>query len=275
MTTLGLFTSHWNFNLTTIIIGLVMLVFHYVTNGYRFKRKSRIYLSGVFLYLLVSFSPLEFLGHLYLFSAHMIVHIMLLLIIPPMLVAGTDTEFLQRLVSKPWMQKIGIVLFNPVVTWILGVGSMWLWHIPALFDAMKQSPFLMTTHVVSLLIMGLIFIWPVFTPVSWHKLQPLQCALYLFTACVGCTVLGILITFLPAGVFTAQLMGHDPAVLNLVQKQWGITPEIDQQMGGLIMWIPACFVYLTNIMIMLGKWYKNADAEEIRLNIKTHEQHMI
>ena len=274
MTTLELFTSHWNFSLTTLVIGLVMVTFHYVTNGYRFKRGSRVYLSGVFLYLLVSFSPLEFLGHMYLFSAHMIVHIMLLLIIPPMLVSGTDTEFLKRLISKSRVQRIGNVLLNPVVTWILGVGSMWFWHIPAMFEAMKHSQLLMIVHVISLLVIGLIFIWPVFTPVKWHKLEPLQCALYLFTACVGCTVLGILITFLPAGVFTVYMMGHDPSVLSLVQNSWGITPEIDQQMGGLIMWIPACFVYLTNIMIMLGKWYRSADAEDINLNIK-REHHVV
>ena len=275
MTALELFTSHWKLNLTAIIIAALMVAFHYITNGYTFKRKSRIYMSGVLLYLLVSFSPLEFLGHMYLFSAHMVVHIMLLLIIPPMLVAGTDAKFLERLVKKRWMQKISPVLFNPVVTWALGVGSMWFWHIPSLFNAMKHSPGLMVIHVVSLLVIGLIFIWPVFSPVKWYKLSPLQSALYLFTACVGCTVLGILITFLPAGVFTAYLMGHDPAILNLVQNQWGISPAIDQQMGGLIMWIPACFVYLTNILISISKWYRTADTEDINLAVKPREQHAL
>ena len=275
MTTLELFTSYWKLNLTAIIIAAVMVAFHYVTNGYTFKKKSRIYMGGVLLYLLVSFSPLEFLGHMYLFSAHMIVHIMLLLIIPPMLVAGTDAKFLERLVKKRWMQKISPVLFNPVVTWALGVGAMWFWHIPSLFNAMKHNHWLMVIHVVSLLVIGLIFIWPVFTPVKWYKLSPLQSALYLFTACVGCTVLGILITFMPAGVFTAYLVGRDPAILNLVQNQWGISAAIDQQMGGLIMWIPACFVYLTNIMISISKWYRTADAEDINLAVKPREQHAL
>ena len=49
-------------------------------------------------------------------------------------------------------------------------------------------------------------------------------------------------------------MGHEASVLNLIRSGWGISPVIDQKIGGLIMWVPACIVYVTNTMITLGKW---------------------
>ena len=119
----------------------------------------------------------------------------------------------------------------------------------------------MTFQMLSLLVLGAFFIWPVFTPVKWKKLNALQSSLYLFTACVGCTVLGIFITFAPQDLYTTYLNGSDPAILSLIRDNWGITPDVDQQMGGLIMWVPACFVYLSYILISLSKWFTSTEQE--------------
>jgi len=178
-----------------------------------------------------------------------------------MLLAGTNPDYLQRLISKRTFRKIGKVLFHPVIAWILGVGSMYVWHIPSVYVAMKQSEVIMILQMVSLLLIGLVFIWPVFSPVEWMKLKPLERALYLFSACVGCTVLGIFIAFTPVDVYTAIHMAQNAAVEGLIVNNWGITPMIDQQMGGLIMWVPACLVYVTNILITLAKWYKTPETE--------------
>ena len=62
-----------------------MIVFHYITNGYRFSRRSPLFFSAVILFILVTISPLDFLSKYYLFSAHMVQHIVLLLIIPPLI----------------------------------------------------------------------------------------------------------------------------------------------------------------------------------------------
>ena len=62
-------------------------------------------------------------------------------------------------------------------------------------------------------------------------------------------------------MYTSYYYGSNKVILNMIQNNWGITPEIDQQMGGLIMWVPACIVYLTNILISLSKWYKIQEVE--------------
>ncbi len=262
MTTSQLLSSHWHLNVFVVLVALGFIAIHYIGNGNRFNRKSYRYLFGVFLFLLATLSPLDYLGHEYLFSAHMVQHILLLLIIPPLLLSGMDAEFLKKLVQRPGVERILEKLFHPVVAWICGVGAMWVWHIPAVLNTMKASSALMAIHMISLMILGFIFAWPVFSPVNWHKISPLQSALYLFSACVGCTILGIFITFAPVGMFTAYLHGQDAAILELIRNNWGITPKIDQQAGGLIMWVPACMIYLTDIMIVLIKYLVAQEDEE-------------
>jgi len=112
----------------------------------------------------------------------------------------------------------------------------------------------------------MIFIWPVYAPVPWRRLEPLQSALYLFIACTGCTILGILITFAPASLYTGLLPGNDPEVWELIRNSWGVSPEADQQAGGLIMWVPACIIYITNIMLILSGYFRLPDEEEITSN---------
>jgi len=266
MTLQQLLTGFWQFNIPAAIIILALITFHFITNGNRFTKKSINYLSGLFLLFLLTFSPLEFFGHYYLFSAHMIQHIVLLLVIPPLLLTGTDKEYLKRILSGPEVQRWTKYLFYPVTAWIIGVGSMWIWHAPLLFMAMMQSHTVHFIEMLSLLIAGVIFSWPVFTPLKFRKLDPLQSALFLFTACIGCTVLGIFITFSPSGFFSEYMIGNNPVILNFLHSQMGLTPDADQEAAGLIMWVPACLIYLTIIMIMMAKWYSSPVDEN---NIKS------
>jgi putative membrane protein len=279
MTALNLFNSYWELNIPALAIAAGLIIFHYISNGKTFNKKSFLFFSGVLLYLFATVSALSYLGDYYLFSAHMIKHIIILLVVPPMLLSSTNPDYLKKIVGKPGFQKIGKIIFNPILAWTLGVGSMWLWHIPALFELLESSPILKLVQMISILVFGLIFIYPVFSPVYYRKLQPLQSALYLFTACVGCTVLGIFITFAPAGLYAPYVngtacwccvtsgvpgsfaAGNNPAILSFLENNWGISSSIDQQVGGLIMWIPACFIYLANIMISISKWYQLSDKE--------------
>lgn len=263
MTTLDLLTSHWNFNIVVILIAIGFIAVHYLGNGNHFNRKSYRFLFGVFLFLLATLSPLNYLGHEYLFSAHMVQHILLLLIIPPLLLSGMDAKFLEKLVRRPKVERVLQTLFHPVIAWICGVGAMWVWHIPAVLNTMKASPVLMAIHMISLMALGFIFAWPVFSPLKWQKISPLKSTLYLFSACVGCTVLGIFITFAPVGMFLGYLQGQSAEILSLIRDGWGITPSIDQQAGGLIMWVPACLIYLTDIMIVLIKYFILQEDDEV------------
>lgn len=257
--------KYWSFNIPAAIIIAGLVTFHFVTNRYRLTKKSINFFIGIFLFFLLTFSPIEFIGHYYLFSVHMIQHILLLLVIPPLLMTGTNKEFFQRLIDKPGFRKFGNFFFHPIAAWLVGVSSMWVWHAPLLFMAMMHSQAVHIIEMLSLLTAGLIFAWPVFTPVRFKKLNPLSGSLFLFTACIGCTILGIFITFAPAGFYSTYMTGSDQAILNFFQFNMGITPDVDQEAAGLIMWVPACLIYLTIIMILIARWYSKPEREREEL----------
>ena len=70
---------------------------------------------------------------------------------------------------------------------------------------------------------------------------------YLFSACVCCSLLGAFLTFGPVGLY--------PAYLNPPARFWGLDPKSDQQLGGMLMWVPGCFVYLSGILSTVLRWY--------------------
>jgi putative membrane protein len=271
MTTLHFLTSYGELNFTAIVIAVLLVFLHLRTNVLlakagtflKFSRRSPIFFTGVLLLLIVMLSPLYTIGHYYLFSVHMVSHVLSLLVIPPLLVNGMSPQFWERMVQNRIFQKIGNILFKPSVSWMFGVGSMWILHIPAVYTFLGRSQALMNFQMILLLIFGTIFIWPIYAPVRWKKLSALESAVYLFTACVGCTVLGIFITFTPFSLYGSCMTGQDPALLSLIRLNWGITPDIDQQIGGLIMWVPACIIYLTNIIVIMIKWFSASETEEV------------
>ena len=112
------------------------------------------------------------------------------------------------------------------VSWLLGVGTMLAWHLPGhRFHLIQPWIFLIT---------GTIFWWPILGPPA-RRISPLAAVCYLFSACLSCTVMGAYLTFTAAG-------------------------NPDQQLAGLLMWVPGCFIYLSAILVTVKRWYSETAA---------------
>jgi cytochrome c oxidase assembly factor CtaG len=186
----------------------------------------------------------------FLFSAHMAQHLLLLLIVPLCVILAwpsrTDAAGYRRPPTA-----------IPMIGWFAGVAAMWFWHIPALCTAAMRSPLVFGVQVVSLVACGTAFWWPVFCPQVGRRMPPHIAAGYLFAGCLGCSLLGIYITFSPVSVCPLYGMATDSTgILDVVRQRWGFTHRIDQQVGGLLMWVPACVVYLSAILASLASWYR-------------------
>ena len=109
----------------------------------------------------------------------------------------------------------------------------------------------------SLLLLGAIFWRQILAPREEERLSPPGAVLYLFSACVACSILGVLITFAPVSVcpIYAQPPADELGIAKLIQVNWGVTPESDQQVGGLLMWVPMCLVYLSAIIAQFARWF--------------------
>jgi cytochrome c oxidase assembly factor CtaG len=218
------------------------------------NRRMLYLLAGLGVFVLTLSSPLNALAAGYLFSAHMLQHILLLLIVPALL-----------LMSLPHFVSMGPrswIIANPLVGWMAGVGAMWLWHARPLCNAAVSSQLVNALQIASLVLLGAIFWRQILAPCEEERMSPPAAALYLFSACVACSILGILITFSPVSVcpIYAQPAADPLGILYLVQSNWGITPDKDQQIGGLLMWVPMCFVYLSAIIAQLARWFAHPVA---------------
>ena len=218
------------------------------------SRRFLYLIVGVGVFVLTLLSPLNALANGYLFSAHMLQHILLLLIVPALLLMS-----LPHSVSLAWRS---MPLFNPFVGWIAGVSAMWLWHARPLCSAATSSQLVNALQTCSLLLLGTIFWRQILAPREDERLSPPGAVFYLFSACVACSILGILITFAPVSVcpIYAQPRADNLGIAKLIQANWGFTPEKDQQVGGLLMWVPMCFVYLSAIVAQLARWFTHPVA---------------
>jgi putative membrane protein len=213
-------------------------------------------------FILTLASPIDVLADGYLFSAHMLQHLLLLLIVPPLILLSlTPGPISGRFQNGRW-KWVNSILCHPLATWFLGVGGMWIWHAPTLCNAAVANGWIHRLQYVSLLLMGFAFWWPIIGPWSQQRLSPLAGIIYLFSGCLGCTILGIIITFAPVEVCSIYLHPADRlGLLPMIHDQWGLTPAKDQQLGGLLMWVPACLIYFCGIIGLLARWYGQGGGE--------------
>lgn len=242
----------------TVILGCLALLLGYVwaVRG-RIRLRAAAFFAGVLLIFLALCSPLDMLADQYLFSVHMAKHILFVLVVPALLLIAMPAEPFDRLLSWSPARAAERFLRTPAVAWIAGIGVMAIWHIPALFNAaLAHEPLHVVEHL-SLLVAGTIYWWPVLSPLERSRMRPVpQAAAYLFSSCLACTTIGIAITFAPAPLYAPYAQPPDASgILRLIRDQWGISAETDQQIGGLLMWVPCCLVYLTATLAMFARWY--------------------
>lgn len=220
-----------------------------------------LFILGTVLLLLALVSPIDTLGDSYLFSAHVVQHFLLALIIPPLWLLGTPRPFAESALRHAWIRRVERVLAHPAVAWPLGVGTMLVWHVPALFNAALVSNALHIAQHLSFLVTGTIFWWPILGPLEARRMPPLPAIVYLFSACAACSLLGAVLTFTPAGWYPAYLNPEDHlGILRTIRTGWGLDAQTDQQLGGMLMWVPGCLVYLTAILGRVARWYSTPES---------------
>ena len=196
-----------------------------------------------------------------LFWMHMTQHEILVLISAPLLVLGKPG--LVWLWAFPWswrtafgellraraFKSVWLCLSAPFAAWSLHALALWIWHAPKLFEATLQSDVIHAAQHISFLGTALLFWWAL---VQRHatRLGYGGAVLYVFTTAVHTSLLGALLTFsgrpwYPSYAATAP--------------HWHLTAIEDQQLGGLIMWIPAGTVLLAFTLIFLARWMKQSD----------------
>jgi putative membrane protein len=225
---------------------------------------STLFWTGWLLLALALISPLHALGES-LFSAHMAQHEILMLGAAPLLVlsrplvpmlwglplkwrraAGTFAR--ARVIRQLWTRST-----NPLTAWWIHAVILWVWHAPKMFQATLQNDWVHAAQHVSFLVSALLFWWSLLN--ARARTAYGLGVLYIFTTAIHTSILGALLTL------TSRLWY--PAY-SLTTSAWGLTPLEDQQLGGLIMWVPAGLVYVAAGLGLFGAWLKQSDELVLR-----------
>lgn len=258
-----IFGPHGNFEPGTVIpLALAALLY---ARGARRSRgvspqQMALFWSGWTTLALALVSPLHPLGEV-LFSAHMVQHEILMLVSAPLLVLSRPLAafvwglpFEWRRTAGAWAKlspiaKTWTFLTLPAVAWCLHGAAFWIWHAPPLFQATLTSDSVHAAQHISFLGTALLFWWSLFR--GHVKMGYGAGVLYIFTTAVHTSILGALLTFAPRLWY--------PAYANTTAA-WGLTPLEDQQIGGLIMWVPGGVVYMVAGLVLFAAWLRTSDV---------------
>lgn len=213
-------------------------------------------------------SPLNTLAAM-LFSAHMVQHLVLVVVAAPLLVLGWPLLPVLWALPPSHRRRLGLwwrharsprtawrVLTQPMLVLAMHTVVVWVWHLPDLYLAALANDFVHATEHASFLGTGLLFWWSVLHPATRSRFGYGSGILYLFAAAMQGGALGALLTF-----------SREPwyPTYTVRASVWGLTALEDQQAAGLIMWVPGGLVYLVAALILFAAWLR-AVERRVQLN---------
>jgi putative membrane protein len=213
------------------------------------------FFAGWFSLVLGLTSPLHELGE-QLFSAHMLQHEILILVSAPLISASHPGATLlwalaplRRSRIGSWVRileqsKIIETLTAPLAAWLMGAAALWIWHVPVLYQATLTSDWVHAAQHLSFLFSAIVF-WSALYGVGRSAMSYGAATFYTFSTAAHCSALGALLTFSTVLWYPAYRATSEP---------WGLTPMQDQQLGGVIMWVPSGLVFLIVGLWLFALW---------------------
>jgi putative membrane protein len=257
--------SDWNLE-PTIVVGLLALVAGYLflvrrresATASRSRAKTSpepddtgkghtgAFIAGAVVIFIALGPPLDDWSDHYLLTAHMVQHLLLILLAAPLLLYGTPAWLLEPLTRNRITNTIGYWLTRPVVAYALANTVLVLWHVPVIYDAALQSQ---PVHVLEhgmLIGAAMLAWWPVLGPLpQWPRLPLPLHSLYYFAMTLPGGVVGAFITFADPGLYSP----YDTA-----RRIFGIDLATDQQVAGLLMWVAVSVIYLLLLTVSFFRW---------------------
>lgn len=226
------------------------------------KARRWAFAAGIIALLVALVPPLDVLAE-HSFAAHMVQHLMLMLIAPPLLVWGRPgVAWLWALplaarqavgrawASVPALRTIGGWATRPLPVYVLSSLALWFWHLPAPYGWAMSNEVVHAAEHFCFLATALAFWSVVFEPYGRRRLTYGATLLFVATFGMQNGLLGGLLTF--AGRALYEPYAHSVGI-------WGFTPLEDQQLAGLIMWIPASLIHLSTLSALFVAWMRGSE----------------
>ncbi len=213
--------------------------------------------AGTAVLLAALASPLDGLGEDYLFSAHMLQHVLLGDVAPVLLLLS-----LSRVIMRPATRRLMRVeralgpFASPWMCIALWLSLMYLWHVPALYEAAIESPVAHLVEHASFFTAGIAVWWPLVQPVPMRRpLRGLWTVAYIATAKFGLAALGLYLTW--SGDLLYDYYAEVPRV-------WGLSAIDDQNAGGAIMMVEQSLTFVIALVALFAGMLAQSERDELR-----------
>ena len=236
-----------------LLVPLALTLIIYVIGFVRLKarrslwRNALVFLAGWSVLTLALISPLHEAGERS-FTLHMVEHELIMLVAALLLPLSRPLGVMLWAWPRAWRRTLSMPglwrrLANPVLATALQAAAMWAWHAPPLFNRALAHPGWHIAQHLSFLVTALIFWWAMLeTPNRGLA------ALCLFVTSIVGAALGALMALASSPWY--------PAYAAMGMMPFGLTPTEDQQLAGLIMWVPGGLVHAGAAIILLGRYLR-------------------
>jgi putative membrane protein len=222
------------------------------------------FFAGLLTLLVVLSSPVDEISDA-LFSAHMVQHLTLILVAAPLCIAGAPLLPMLTAVSRTRRRVLGawwrrrqrlhhVIRFvmAPALVFLYQMLALWFWHFPVPYQMALRNPAIHAAEHLSFFISALLFWWVVAAPIGRRRATEGTAILMVFGTLMQSGVLGALLMFANRPWYPAHAAGV---------HAWGMTLIEDQQLAGLIMWIPASMIYICAAAWLFLRWMRKDERE--------------
>jgi putative membrane protein len=187
----------------------------------------------------------EWAGHGAL-SAHMLQHLLLMLVVPPLWLLGLPAWLVAPAARAPLVGRVGGWLTRPLPALALASAVQIAWHLPVAFDAALRVEPLHALEHISFLATGLCFWWPVTgSAAAWPRPSPPGQLLYLFLATIPMMAVAAPITLAEDVLYPYYAA---------TGQAWPLAPRTDQELAGVLMWVGGMLGYLVAGTVVFFRW---------------------
>lgn len=216
------------------------------------------FVAGWLVLVVALVTPLDAAGS-ELFSVHMVQHELLMVVAAPLMILGRPLAVwiwalplegrraTGRFFHRPAWRWPWLVVTGPLAAWAIHAVVLCGWHVPALFDAALANNAVHTLQHTSFLLSALVFWWSILGAAT--RREQGVALLSLFTTFVYTGALGALLTLSRLPWYSSYL---------ITAPRFGISALEDQQIGGLVMWVPTGFVYLVCGLMLASRWISSS-----------------
>jgi putative membrane protein len=215
-----------------------------------------VFLTGIVVLVAALCSPIDRLAEQIL-AMHMVQHVLLLDVAPILLILGLTKVLLRPATRRIHRieQRVGW-LAAPLFAVVLYTAAMWIWHVPALYDAAAEHSGIHVLEHLTFALAGFLYWWHLLSPVSTRlRREGTTPIVYMLSTKVTVGFLGILLTFAPSAVFAYY--EHQP-------QYWGLSPDGDQAVAGAVMALEQAIVMGIALVVLFTRMLAQSEREEQR-----------